>query len=186
MRAMNPASEKIKALMEEGGMRPSDVALANGMEVGTLYNVMSGAPSRQARQKLTDFFQTQIWTGILPSPRIQFEAGTTFAFPTAEGAKKFANEIGEACERHDRYVRLSTDLQWTLSELAAANEDPRGKAGPTIDIWCGEVPPDSPFSPDEKSPARQRRRQGHTAKEKKASKLAAATGRPSPSTRSRE
>lgn len=181
---MNTASEKAKTLMKERGQRPADVARATGMKIGTYYNVLSGAPSHRARQKLTNFFRTQIWPGVFPSPGMRFEAGTIFVFSNLEQAREMAAEIGEGGERRDRFVRLSADLQMTSNEHASEKSEPVGKAGDTIDIYSGEDPPDSPFVEslrnhrpnEEKSPARQRRGQGRAAKSQKASKPAAATG----------
>lgn len=160
-------------------MRTSQLAEGTGLSVRSIHNVSCGSSkSRVARERIQEFLQTQVWEDVpfIGSSQPRFESGTIFVFSNAEQAQQFASEIGSGGERREQFVRLSADLQLTLSELAAANEDPRGKAGSPIDVWCDEDPPDSPFSPNEKSPSRQRRGKGHTVKPKQASKPAAATG----------
>lgn len=178
---------RLQQILIEKQMRTSELAKGTRLSVRSIHNVSCGSSkSRVARDRIQQFLQTQVWEDVpfIGAAGVRFETGTIFVFSNILQAKEFAAEVGDGGERRGQYVRLSAHLQWTLNVPAADKAQPVGKAGDSIDIWCGEVPPDSPFAEslrnpqpnEEKSPARQRRGQGRAAKSKKASKPAAATG----------
>lgn len=187
MKNLTDAERRMRIALLEADQSVEQLAQAICLTRDSTYNIVRGGRcGAGTKQRITNFLNAEIWPGIAPSPQIRFEAGTTLVFSNPKQAREFAAVIGEGGERRDRYIRISTDLQLFVNPPAADKAQPVGKAGNPIDIWCGEAPPDSPFPPNEKIPARQRRRQGHTAKAKRTSKPAAATGRPAPATRSRE
>ncbi len=179
---------ELQRILTEKQLKTAAVAHSIGLSVRSIHNVSCGSSkSRAARKKIQQFLQTQIWEDVpfTREARLRFSLGDFLVFPTPAMAADFASELGTAGETIGRHVRIRVPVEMTftaagdVSDAGAvmfAHDDGSEDA---IEIYCGQVSPDSPFPPNDQiiSGAAARKARTHTTR-KTASKVAAATRAP--------
>ncbi len=146
---------RLQQVLSEKQMTTTELAKNIGLSVRSIHNVSCGSSkSRAARHRIQQSLQVQVWDDVpfICASHVRFEAGTIFVFPALEFAKRFADEIGDAGERRGSHVRLATDIDWAFeidgnaSPARPSEKESAGGAAGAIEIWTGDVPPDSPFA----------------------------------------
>jgi transcriptional regulator with XRE-family HTH domain len=92
--------------MKRRDMTTSALASAVGINARTVRNIACGsAPSRRARQAITNALGVEIWPGILPEERrLNFECGVQTESATIKEAKELAREFRPYVKRRGKVV----------------------------------------------------------------------------------
>jgi lambda repressor-like predicted transcriptional regulator len=93
---MNKPREIVLELLQRRGISRADLAQAVGISVRSLENVLSGYPSKIARQRISALFgERNIWPGMATSGHlVRLPAGCEIEFTDEDQSLEFAKEFG--------------------------------------------------------------------------------------------
>jgi len=102
--------------MQRRGMTPTDVARAVGISLRTFENILSGSPSKIARQRISDLFgEENIWPGMATAGHlVRFPAGSEIEFSDEDQSLEFAQFFGANVTVRGRSVVFSLPTRFSV------------------------------------------------------------------------